>query len=429
MSPAQKEEVSEVKEKWNKEGAPEESQAIDTHQLHKMSGPDIDCQPPQNIKNKLSVSSNGTKERASRGFEFFAEWSKSEFYVDKGGEVEDHEDDGSGLSEVVLDDEGYTQLPSHDGIGLKGQQELVQIIFHVSYKVFTHSSKPVPWGTITTKASEYLDASSIPENFVRDQKKGLVTFIKAKPSHMRINLAKDSKNKQSLKKRSSDENYLEVVDAVKYLAILTDKSVPTAVEELEFPSWVTWSWNESYLPKAVHESQFILTDSLMMLINAPMVTTYSAGLVILGLGLLLRDCKCIMEYEEDEALHDTPSYLASSFCDITCMVKVDRAVCDVKSRIMGLIEVASKAALGGHMEGVDGEDQQDKEEGGNFEEKDKEKDQEAEDQEDEKEDIGRKAKKGTKSQISSTKVKKVRTEDEPIRQSTRAKQPSKKMYM
>ncbi|KAG1898413.1 uncharacterized protein F5891DRAFT_981823 [Suillus fuscotomentosus] len=120
MSSQQIKEVNDAKEKWNKESAPEESQA-----KHKSQ--------PQNVKKNFSVSSNSIREWASTGFEFFAEWSKAELYLNsEDDEVKEVEDD-NGLPKVALDDEGYAKLPSHDGIGLKGQQELVRTIFLASY--------------------------------------------------------------------------------------------------------------------------------------------------------------------------------------------------------------------------------------------------------------------------------------------------------
>jgi hypothetical protein len=51
----------------------------------------------------------------------------------------DNEDDENGpvIPEIILDDDGYATLPVRDGIGLKGQHELIRNIFHASYsKIF-----------------------------------------------------------------------------------------------------------------------------------------------------------------------------------------------------------------------------------------------------------------------------------------------------
>ncbi|KAG2059471.1 hypothetical protein BDR06DRAFT_1003575 [Suillus hirtellus] len=86
MSSQQIKEVNDAKEKWNKEGAPEESQAKYESQ-------------PKNVKKNFSVSSNGIKE-----------WSKVELYLNsKDDKVKEVEDDNR-LPEGVLDDEGYAKL-------------------------------------------------------------------------------------------------------------------------------------------------------------------------------------------------------------------------------------------------------------------------------------------------------------------------------
>ncbi|KAG2345454.1 hypothetical protein BDR05DRAFT_946554 [Suillus weaverae] len=424
MSSQQIKEVNDVKEKWNKEGAPEESQAN-----HK-----------KRVDQTLSVTlSNGIKEWASTGFKFFAEWSKTELYPNgEDDDLKDEEDD-NGLPEVILDDEGYAQLPSCDGIGLRGQQELVQSIFLASYKAFTHSCKPIPWGTITACKSQYLATGSILENFVH------FGFLNA---------------------LSSDENYLELVDAVKDLT--------AAMENL-----ASRSWQEPYLPKYVHESKDMLMGCLKMLCDAPVVTTYSAILAVLGIRLVLRDCKCVIKYEEDEALPDTPSYLANSFMDLDCMIKLEGHHSHLLCTIVCLIEVAMQANFKKNGEdndneedGKDKDDKDDKEDvEGKEDVKDKADKEDEEDEEDEEEgdkkegvsdkvgnqessqgdelqDAERnvdiqmqevqkndrwkpeaepKGKKRTRAQVSSRQAKKARIEEEPICRSTRTRQPSKKV--
>ncbi|KAG2158645.1 uncharacterized protein EDB93DRAFT_1100298 [Suillus bovinus] len=77
---------------------------------------------PRNVKKSFSVSSDSIKEWTSTGFEFFAEWVKGEFYPT--ADQDKQEEEEHGLPELILDDEGYAQLPSCDGIRLKDQQEL-----------------------------------------------------------------------------------------------------------------------------------------------------------------------------------------------------------------------------------------------------------------------------------------------------------------
>ncbi|KAG2050551.1 hypothetical protein BDR06DRAFT_1064676 [Suillus hirtellus] len=266
---------------------------------------------PRNVKKSFSVGSDGIKEWTSTGFEFFAEWAKGKFYPTADQDEQDEEEHG--LPELILDDEGYAQLPSCDGIRLKDQQELVHMIFHAAYKVFTGSTVALPAKVSLDRHFEFLDALS------------------------------------------TDSSYLELVDAVKDLANMMEKID-------------------------------MVMASLELLTKAPIRSSDSAALVVLGLGLILRDCKRVIEYEEDEALPGTPSYLASSIMDLQCMIKVDRAISDAASSIVGLIELAMKATSGnlydsnqGEMEEVGGEDKdQDQEE-----EEDEDEDEEEEEDKDE----------------------------------------------
>ncbi|KAG1718762.1 hypothetical protein EDB19DRAFT_1920080 [Suillus lakei] len=187
MSRAERKEVEDMKDKWNKEGAPAESQAMYrkrnlkkvlddfTEQIHRTMGCRIVMlvshkkksdqtlsvavheSKPLNSNKPFTQSSRGCKEWTSDGFEKFAEWSKLEFYPedeeDKSDEEDEDNDTKEKLPELVLDNKGYAKLPSRAGIHTRGQQELVRRIFHASYKVFTKSSKPVPWREVIANPS------------------------------------------------------------------------------------------------------------------------------------------------------------------------------------------------------------------------------------------------------------------------------------
>jgi len=87
--------------------------------------------------------------------------------------------------------------------------------------------------------------------------------------------------------------------------------------------------------------------------------------VVLGLGLLLRECGRVVDYEEDHAGSDTPDYLQISQANLIFFVAVERAVCPVKQQVIGLIELAQKAQLEDeneeHQEDQQREDEEDDE--------------------------------------------------------------------
>lgn len=109
---------------------------------------------PVNHKKPFSLSSRGSKEWTSEGFDKYAEWSKEEFCKfcifwdwfrllndrvsdptndDDDSSDEDSKDGKDAIPDVILDEHGFAKLPSRKEVSLKGQQELVRQIFHASY--------------------------------------------------------------------------------------------------------------------------------------------------------------------------------------------------------------------------------------------------------------------------------------------------------
>ncbi|KAG1742041.1 hypothetical protein EDB19DRAFT_1907804 [Suillus lakei] len=454
MSPSQQKEVKFAKTKWNREGAPEESQAVYRKNNLKKTLEDFSEQirhtmgcrvvmfvshkkkasqtlsvslhetNPQNVKKRFSVSSNGIKEWTATGFESFAEWSKTKFYSSDDQDLigSDNEDAGNepAIPEIILDDDGYTKLPSHN-------------------EVCTGGSRPVPWGVITAASSNYLEHGSVPTAFVfkdpshMKTEEKLVVFIKAKDGDVRANVSNEERKKNSKDKRvslldsdeedrdrlpalnSSDftehrsqpadttpddnDNYLELVDAIKDLAILANQK-PTSEQNADLPIWADWSWGGSYLPEDVHVSYDTLKASLDKLQTSPISGAASAMPVILGIGLLYRESKRVIEFEEDEADPNMPFYLP----------------------VVKHIEKLTKEALG------EDNNVEDEDEVGNkvMEEevvltKEKEKEKEKQ-QEQEQEQKGRKRR---MPQALTSESKKPRIEPE-VHRSGRARQPSKR---
>ncbi|KAG2112713.1 uncharacterized protein F5147DRAFT_771253 [Suillus discolor] len=444
MTAEQEKEVKDAMEKWNKEGAPEEIQAVYRKNNLKKKLEEISeelrhtmgCRvvmlvshkkktdkslavtlhesKPQSVKKKISVSSDGIKEWSSTGFELFAEWSKTEFYPtdeDQDDLEIDDSDKAEAESELILDEEGYAKLPSRKGVALRGQQDLIRNIFLASYKVFTKSNRPVPWRQIVANAPHYLEATCVPETLVvRDPshmrledvsslwhhwksrslaRKKLVIFINAKKSdkmtkvadkgegkkrktkdyvevfssdEAEVNLASSDSTKGRivlagdslsiapasvlfnevyderwvfLRGLSMDDNYLELVDATQDLATSSEQMT----DHSDWPSWAKWSWRHDYLPKDIHESQKMLEASLKKLRTANISNATSAISVVLGLGMLFRECKRVIEYEEDEAPLDTPAYLANFVFDLSFLHLLEGAVSDVLSSVVGIIEL------------------------------------------------------------------------------------------
>ncbi|KAG0698255.1 hypothetical protein DFH29DRAFT_1071219 [Suillus ampliporus] len=181
--------VEDAREKWNREGAPSESQAMYRKRHLKKYMDDFAEQMCHTMGCRVVILASYKKladqtlsivvneSKPVNCYEKFAEWSKLEFYLEENEGESDEEDKDEGkdsLPQLILDKHGYAKLPSHTGVSSRGQQELVRQIFHASYKALTDTAKPVPWGEVVGNPTLYLDPDSLPKGFIlRD------------PSHMR----------------------------------------------------------------------------------------------------------------------------------------------------------------------------------------------------------------------------------------------------
>ncbi|KAG2147899.1 uncharacterized protein EDB93DRAFT_1103974 [Suillus bovinus] len=383
MTPAQRKEVENAREKWNRDSAPLESQTI---------------------------------HESKPNFTVF----KENWDPDKNDDqsTDDEEDDGKvSPPEVILDKKKYPKLPSRAGVSTRGQQELVHQIFRASYKVFTDTNKPVPWREVVAKPSLYLDLNLIPEGFIlrdpshmraeninelwahwqarKEENKKLVIFIVGKIGDMskellrdavlhqektkkmyveiepvsssesesggtpstsrRANLVKGANESAAaastghmtamasrpsgaqesapatvpmkdqipfLKSLSSNNEYLLLVEGIRDLG-----KEPNFNQQKEWPAWATWSWEESYLLNDVHcvggEVQKFLETA--------------ASIKISGLPSAM-ECKRAIEYEADEVTFQTPSYISASILDIKVLDLVVELVNKVRGRLMHLLK-------------------------------------------------------------------------------------------
>ncbi|KAI6106896.1 hypothetical protein EV401DRAFT_1892289 [Pisolithus croceorrhizus] len=81
----------------------------------------------------------------------------------------------------------------------------------------------------------------------------------------------------------------------------THKSIGKGME-VDFPHWATWTWSAKYLPEEIHlEFGHFLKGNWR--VAKCRFSSSSRGLeVVLGLGLLLRECSSAQEVEEDDPL-------------------------------------------------------------------------------------------------------------------------------
>ncbi|KAG2069419.1 hypothetical protein BDR04DRAFT_1156621 [Suillus decipiens] len=350
----------------------------------------------KNAKKRFSVSSSGIKEWAATGFESFAEWSTSKFYPSKDEDPagSDNKDDENGpvIPEIILDDDEYATLLVHDGIGLKGQHELIRDIFHASYKVCIGGTRPVPWGAMTARSSNYLERGSVPTGFVvqypshmkkrevnhtkvgdlwdnkgkgQSKRKSMEKRVNAldsdeedldwpvslnsshftqRTTQLATNQLKTTPDNVSIKDQykfleslSKNKNYLELIDAIRDLAKLANQKFSTTSCLFNIIADMSNSQG-SYLPEDVHASYDTFNANFNKLQTSIISGTLSVMPVILKLGLLYRESKRVIEFEEDEADPNTPSYLPNSAFNLQFLVALNCAVADVLSVVVEHIE-------------------------------------------------------------------------------------------
>ncbi|KAI6137719.1 hypothetical protein EDD17DRAFT_1771298 [Pisolithus thermaeus] len=74
--------------------------------------------------------------------------------------------------------------------------------------------------------------------------------------------------------------------------------------EVDFPYWATWTWSAKYLPEEIHLDLGTFQKAIGELQSARFSSSSRGGglEVVLGLGLLLRECSHAQEVEEDDPL-------------------------------------------------------------------------------------------------------------------------------
>ncbi|KAI5987924.1 hypothetical protein EDC04DRAFT_2912705 [Pisolithus marmoratus] len=222
----------------------------------------------------------------------------------------------------------------------------------------------VPWGLLIKSPLEYLDKESIPDGFtmkdpskwtkadlqllwthwhsLEGEDKVIVSFINCRKEDAPLALWSDRKGKASSKKkvymspgddseasrgevapgRAEDDTPQETnpawhasKDRVKFLKSLSimpwyqelvelvlalPKTAPGMGTKLDMPVWATWAWSDQYLPADIHMDGSSIWKALGKLQSARFGCSLKGLQVVLGFGLLLRECKWAQEVEPDD---------------------------------------------------------------------------------------------------------------------------------
>ncbi|KAG1721979.1 uncharacterized protein EDB91DRAFT_1256267 [Suillus paluster] len=306
-------------------------------------------------KKPFTQTSKDNKKWAGDAQDRLADWLLEAEYADEeDSDGEDSEDDDLPDLTVEVDDDGHPCLPKGFGsLKLKHRQKVVRTVFQKAYSLITNNPRaPVPWGEVSENPDHYLDSECIPKNVViKDPSHLQKDTIAAIYSHW-IDCAshgapipsKKGDEEDRLKKiddgKSSsdeDEDNLDITpiadsspkyhvtrDMVSYLKSLSiipsyhqpsccsSKASDSKAWKQQLPIWVSWTWSQAYLPKDIHENMETASAALENLLNYKFNSRGWGMIVVLGLGLLLRECRRAQEYEEDEATDDVPDYLGNS---------------------------------------------------------------------------------------------------------------------
>ncbi|KAI6129616.1 hypothetical protein EDD16DRAFT_1701046 [Pisolithus croceorrhizus] len=261
--------------------------------------------------------------------------------------------------EISLEKDGNPELPTWGGQKLKVQQNLARAVFQAAYGMSSFSSKfmkkpkaKVPWGLLIEFPTEYLDSESIPEGFtmkdpskwtkadlgllwdhwqsLEAEEKVIVSFTDCKKEDAPLSRQFDRKVVGSCKKRvwvtveddseaevggaggtralshkvhSCGDLWADYGDGYQVLLDLVDalpEEESAKWTEEDFPHWATWTWSAKYLPEEIHLDLGAFQKAIAELQSAR-IGSSSRGLeVVLGLGLLLRECSHAQEVEEDD---------------------------------------------------------------------------------------------------------------------------------
>ncbi|KAG2360219.1 hypothetical protein BDR07DRAFT_1378130 [Suillus spraguei] len=352
MTPAQRKEVENAREKWNKEGAPLESQTMYqkrhlkkilkdfTEQMHHTMG----CQVMIIASHKKTADQ--TLNVIVHESKLVNKWSKLEFYL------EENDDD----SNDKMEDDGKASLPSHmraeniNHLWAHWEARMAakkKLVISNAAKISDMSKQrlknAVPHQQKTNKMANLAESDSSEDESAAAASMGRRTTTAAQPSSAQQGAPATvlMKNQiQFLKSLSSNDQHLHLVEGTRDL-----KKV----------------------------QKFLATATSAKIIGLP-----SGMRVALGLGLLLRECKRIIKYEEDEVTLETPTYVRDSILDIKMLDLVIEAVEKVRGGLMHLLKskdiqqepaILDKVAHGDGLGAKDGADDSpedsDKDEGEN----------------------------------------------------------------
>jgi hypothetical protein len=97
---------------------------------------------------------------------------------------------------------------------------------------------------------------------------------------------------------------------------------------------VSWDWTEKYLPDDIHVNMKTFESVLALLGKSECADRDQGGLIVLGFGLLLRECRRAMEVKGDD--ETAPTFLQESLLNSKRVDQVIKGIEEVIDRLPSL---------------------------------------------------------------------------------------------
>jgi len=104
--------------------------------------------------------------------------------------------------------------------------------------------------------------------------------------------------------------------------------------KLSLPSWASWDWDQKYLPSDIHTRWNELNVALELLQKYTFADHDEGTLVVLGLGLVLRECWRAVEVEDDD--ETSPQFLRESLLGMRRIKEVIKVIKEVTGKLPSL---------------------------------------------------------------------------------------------
>ncbi|KAI6042082.1 hypothetical protein EDC04DRAFT_2974212 [Pisolithus marmoratus] len=216
--------------------------------------------------------------------------------------------------EISLDEDGNLEMLTCSRQNLKVQQDLARAVFQAAYeaeeKVIVSfigcKKEDVPLSRQldrrpvagSSKKREWMDPKDDSEEEVGEA--GVHSGQMMKSGEV-VNKGVEATMDdciEYLKSLSIMPRYQVLVDLVEALP----EQEHGKGREVGLPHWATWTWSAKYLPQEIHLESACFWKALGELQSARFTSSSLGGEVVLGLGLLLRECSHAQEVEEDDPL-------------------------------------------------------------------------------------------------------------------------------